>query len=464
MGTAIKIGVIGAGSAVFSLGLIKDLCLQESLFGSTVTFMDVNPERLEMIHRLARRYAAELGVDLNFEMTVEREGALRDADFVINTAARGHDDEEAERAIGEKHGYYRGVRIGTYQHNLGLMMSVARDIERICPNAWLIQSGNPVFEGCTLMTRETSLKIVGLCHGHYGYRRVAQVLGINPDEVRFQAPGLNHHIFATHLEHQGKDLYPVLDEWIATKAEEFWETHRPQYGDNQMSRAAIDQYKLLGLMPIGDTVRILGWHYHLDLEAKKRWYGWLGGFDSEIGWAIYLQRLVERVDKIFKVAADSSVTVTQEFPPTPTTEEQVPIIDSLVNNRPGQYQVNVPNKGRHRRHPRRRRRRGSRRRQWLGHPTDPGRRPAQADHAARDRPQAPGDGADPGGIPGRRQEDAPQRAPLGPSDPVAGTGRGTPGRGARSTVQSRPGEAPGARRSTRRNLTIPTKCCYQYPC
>ena len=49
------------------------------------------------------------------------------------------------------------------------MLDVARDMERICPDAWLIQSGNPVFEGCTLMTRETGVKIVGLCHGHYGY-------------------------------------------------------------------------------------------------------------------------------------------------------------------------------------------------------------------------------------------------------------------------------------------------------
>lgn len=345
MGTAIKIGVIGAGSAVFSLGLIRDLCLQESLWGSTVTFMDIDAERLEMIHRLATRYAAELGVDLTFERTTERQAALDGADFVINTAARGHDDEEAERAIGERHGYYRGVRIGSHQHNLALMLAVARDMERICPNAWLIQSGNPVFEGCTLMTRETSVKIVGLCHGHFGYRRIAQVLGLNPDDVRCQSSGLNHYIFATHLEYLGQDLYPALDEWIATKAEEYWANHRPEYGDNQMSRAAIDQYQLLGRMPIGDTVRVVGWHYHLDLKAKKRWYGWLGGFDSEIGWARYLQRLSDRVDQIFRVAADPTVTVTKEFPPMSTTEQQVPIIDALVNNRPGQYQVNVPNRG-----------------------------------------------------------------------------------------------------------------------
>ena len=152
MGSAVKIGVIGAGSAVFSLGLIRDLCLQESLRGSTVTFVDIDRERLEMIHRLAVRYAGELGVDLRFEKTADRAAALEGAQFVINTAARSHDDEEAERALGERHGYYRGFRLSWYP-NLTLMMAVARDMERLCPDAWLIQSGNPVFDGCTLMTR-----------------------------------------------------------------------------------------------------------------------------------------------------------------------------------------------------------------------------------------------------------------------------------------------------------------------
>jgi alpha-galactosidase len=344
VGTTIKIGVIGAGSAQFSFGLIRDLCLQESLWGSTVTFMDPDGERLEMVHGLATRYAAELGVDLRFEHTGDRRVALQDADVVVNTAAHSHEDEEADRALAEGHGYYRGVRLGTY-HNLSLMMSVVRDIERICPNAWLIQSGNPVFDGCTLMTRETSVKVIGLCHGHYGYKRIAEVLGIDATEVRCQSPGVNHYIYATRLEHQGEDLYPVLDRWIETESENFWVTQRPDYGDNQMSRAAVDQYKFLGAMPIGDTVRFGGWQYALDLETRKKWYGWLGGFDSEIGWSRYLQKLSDEVGLMSRVASDTSASVTKVFPPIQSTEQQVPIIDALVNNRPGEFQVNIPNRG-----------------------------------------------------------------------------------------------------------------------
>ena len=78
MGTAVRIGVIGAGSATFSLGLVKDLCLTESLRGSHVSFMDVDAERLEMIHRLAERYADELGADITFDQTLDRREAMQD--------------------------------------------------------------------------------------------------------------------------------------------------------------------------------------------------------------------------------------------------------------------------------------------------------------------------------------------------------------------------------------------------
>ena len=117
--------------------------------------------------------------------------ALVGADFVINTAlAGGHPAYESERALAEAHGYYRGLSPLHIQRNLILMLEVARAIERDCPEAWLIQASNPVFEGCTLMTRETGVKVVGLCHGYRGYERVANLLGLDPDLVTWQAPRL----------------------------------------------------------------------------------------------------------------------------------------------------------------------------------------------------------------------------------------------------------------------------------
>ena len=81
-----KITIIGAGSAIFSVNLVKDICLTRNLCDSTICFMDIDRERLDTIYELCRRYAAEVGISLNLLKTTDRKEALRDADFVINTA------------------------------------------------------------------------------------------------------------------------------------------------------------------------------------------------------------------------------------------------------------------------------------------------------------------------------------------------------------------------------------------
>jgi len=351
MPVPIKITIIGAGSAQFSGGIVRDLCVNPGLHGSHVTFMDIDSRRLDMISLLAKRLSDELHAGLTFSQTQNRQDALEGADFVINTAqAGGHSWSEAQRNLGTKHGYYRGIQLHSFGHMI-FHLDVAHDIERICPDAWLIQSGNPVFEGCTLIERETRVKCIGLCHGHYGYREVAEVLGLDLQHVTAQMPGFNHFIWMTDFRYRGENAYPILDAWIETNSEKYWAEYKPAYYENQMSRAAIDQYKLFGLMPIGDTPRltdtprVLGWWYHTDLETKKRWYGHLGGFDSEIGWNQYLDKMEQNVQMVERAAMESSKPITATFEPKQSDEQVVPIINSLVNDQSGTYQVNIPNRG-----------------------------------------------------------------------------------------------------------------------
>lgn len=349
MATGVRLAIVGAGSAVFSMSLVRDICLTEALGGSEIVLMDIDEGRLEMVCELARRYADETGADLRIEKTMDREAALRDAGFVVNTALPGgHDRAEMERSLMEQHSYYRGAHFATAFRCLDLMLEVARDIERLCPSAWLIQSGNPVFDGCTLMTRQTGVNVLGLCHGHYGYHEIARVLGLELEHVTFEAPGFNHCIWMTHFRYEGRDAYPLIDRWIEEEAEQYWRTWQPHYGQTQMSPAAVDMYRLYGLMPIGDASRALWpdvWWYHLSPESKKHWWGPLGGFDSADGWGLYLEGLERKIERIRQVAEDSGRRVTDEFPPQKSGEQVIPIIDALVNDRQGRFQVNVPNHG-----------------------------------------------------------------------------------------------------------------------
>jgi len=350
MSKAIKVSVIGAGSAQFSLGLVKDLCLTEGLAGSHVSFVDVDQERLDMIYKLGTRYAQQLGASLTFDKATDRRAALQDADFVVNTVyVLGHVIEADMRQLAaDKYGYYHtGGQFGAY-HQLRLMLDVAQDIAKVCPQAWLIQSGNPVFDGCTLMTRETGIKVCGLCHGHYGVYEIAYTIGLeHPERIVWQAPGLNHNIWLTHFIYEGKDAYPLIDEWIATKGEAYWRTHvAERTHDAQMSRGAVHQYHMFGLFPIGDTVRRGGWWYHTDIATKKRWYGepW-GGPDTHLARPYFVQTLEARIAEMTRWANDPQTDMVKAIGTEKTREQIVPIMDGLVNNNEGYFQVNVPNHG-----------------------------------------------------------------------------------------------------------------------
>ena len=346
---SIKVTIIGAGSVVFSLGLVKDLCLTEGLKGSEVCFMDINEESLDVIYRLGVRYAEDLGSDLKFQRTLDREESLQGADFVINTATVTHNEYfmKRRRELTAKHGYFYGHTGMPEYHNLQLMLDVVRDMEKICPDAYVLQAGNPVFAGTTLMTRETSIKVCGLCHGHYGYRNIASTIGLDPGRVTWQAPGLNHNIWLTHFYYEGQDAYPILDAWIEEKAEAYWE-ERQNSGNisAQMSPSAIHQYRMYGLMPVGDTPRRGGWWYHNDLETRIRWYGGpIGGGDTPEGRDRVLKGKEERFRKMKEAAYDSNIRPVDLFGSKKTSEQHVPIIDGLVNDNEGQFQVNVRNDG-----------------------------------------------------------------------------------------------------------------------
>ena len=346
---SIKVTIIGAGSVVFSLGLVKDICLTEGLNGSEVCFMDINQESLDIVYRLALRYAEDLSSNLTFKYTTDRKEALQGSDFVINTATITHNEYfmKRRRELTARYGYFYDNTGMPEYHNLQLMLDVAKDVEKICPNAWILQAGNPVFEGTTLMTRETSVKVCGLCHGHYGYREIAKVIGLDPDKVTWQAPGLNHNIWLTHFYYEAEDAYPILNDWIKNEAESYWEEMQKRGGiPAQMSPAAIHQYKMFGLMPVGDTPRIGGWWYHTDLDTRKRWYGGpIGGGDTPEGRDRILKYNEEHFNRMKEAAYDPNIRPINLFGDKKTSEQHIPIIDGLVNDHEGEFQVNVRNDG-----------------------------------------------------------------------------------------------------------------------
>ncbi len=351
----VKITIIGAGSAIFSLRLIGDLCRTKDLHGSVVSLMDIDANRLDAVFNLANRYTKLLGTNLRFEKTTELDRAIEGANFVINTAlVGGHSEQSRMRAIGEKHGYYRGI--DTQEFNMvsdyftltntgqfNYFLKIAETIERLAPNAYLLLASNPVFEGTNLIYRNSGVKIIGFCHGHHDVNTIFKALNIREEDVDWQVAGFNHNIWLTQFIYRGGDGYKLFDKWMETESAN-WKPETPF--DLQLSPAVLDMYRFYGRLPIGDAARNSSWKYNYSDEIKKKWYGepW-GGADSTEGWAWYQNKLSNSTKKTEEMAKDENYDLLAEFPPEERSGEQhVPFIDALVNNNGTRLVLNIPNR------------------------------------------------------------------------------------------------------------------------
>lgn len=345
-----KISIIGAGSAVFSLSIIRDICLTPNLQGSTVCFMDINQERLDAAHRLCVRYAEEVGSTLVLEKTTDRHEALQEANFVINTAlVGGHDWLRDGWEIARKHGYRFGGSLHimhdepfwTNFYQLQLFESLIQDILTICPEAWYVQSANPVMGGITYLARKyPQAKIVGLCHGYAEVYEIARILGLDREHLTFEIPGVNHFIWLTQAYHKGQDIFPLLDKWITTEAEQYWAKN----AGGSLDPKQIDLYKRFGALPIGDTGTdgggSWGWWYHTDGTTEQHWQE-----NPEQWWRDYFEHTEQGVIKIKRISEDTQTKVTEHYPPHLSHESIIPLIESLACDIPRVIIVNVQNKG-----------------------------------------------------------------------------------------------------------------------
>ena len=345
------IGIIGAGSAVFSLGLIRDLCLTERLHGSTVRLMDIDEARLRAISRLCQRYSDETGAGIRTVMTTDRQEALEGADFVINTAlVTGYGRMRKGWEIAARHGYRHGGSLHVMHdepfwlnfYQLRFFDEVVREVLALCPDAWYLQVANPVLAGTTWLGRRyPRAKMIGLCHGFSGVYRLADALGLDHERLTYEIPGVNHTVFLTHAYHDGQDVFPLLDAWIEHESAGYWETCG---ASNYLGPVPVDIYQRFGVFPIGDTCNPGGgswpWWYHTDEETERRWQE-----DPAAWWRRYFTHSAERVAEIERAALDASRPVSEAFPPEHSGEVMVPLIESIACDVPRVLIGNILNSG-----------------------------------------------------------------------------------------------------------------------
>ncbi len=216
----IKIAFIGAGSTVFAKNLLGDILSFPELAGAAICLHDIDETRLRTSANVAHRVAGALGAQPAITATLDRRRALDGADYVITMFQIGGYkpstviDFEIPKKYGLRQTIADTLGIGGIMRGLRtipVLLEMGREMEQLCPDAWLLNYVNPMAMNCWAMNRATAIKTVGLCHSVQGTAdQLAHDIGVPVNEINYLCAGINHMAFYLRFERDGQDLYPLI--------------------------------------------------------------------------------------------------------------------------------------------------------------------------------------------------------------------------------------------------------------
>ena len=346
----LKITIIGGGSFSWAPQLIRDFAITPELVDVEVCLHDIDPDGLALVYQLGLKIFDLGPLTLRITQTADLDEALARADFVILTIATGGlNAMQADLEIPEKFGVYHSVGdtvgpggLARALRTIPVAIDIARRMESVCPEAWLLNYTNPMSAICRAVTRETAVRTIGLCHEFSGVRRhLAGMFGVEPADIEARIAGINHLVWICDLF--VNDL-PVLDAFGAYAG-------RVLSGDLQVdphdTSSFTDQfrvksllYQTYGVLPAaGDRHIAEFFPYFLNESGGKGAAYGIRRTSIDERWAIRdeLRAMLERL-----------VSGEQEFGPFLREDpgEAAPrIVAALLGGKPYRGPINLPNSG-----------------------------------------------------------------------------------------------------------------------
>lgn len=227
-----NITFIGAGSTVFAKNLLGDILSFPELANAVIRLHDIDEERLRTSEIVAKRVAQALGTHPKVTATTDRRRALEGADYVITMIQVGGYrpstviDFEIPKRYGLRQTIADTLGIGGIMRGLRtipVLIDICRDMEELCPDAWLLNYVNPMAMNCWALSRATSIKTVGLCHSVQGTaEQLARDISVPVEEINYLCAGINHVAFYLRFERDGEDLYPLIRKVVADGRVPHW--------------------------------------------------------------------------------------------------------------------------------------------------------------------------------------------------------------------------------------------------
>jgi alpha-galactosidase len=222
VGNLPKIAFIGAGSTVFAKNVLGDCILTPALRDSEIALFDIDLKRLGESESMLKNINENYGGHAKITAYTDRRQALNKADYVVNAIqVGGYEpctviDFEIPKKYGLQQtigdtlgigGIFRALR------TIPVMFDIARGMEDLCPDAWLLNYTNPMSMLVGAMGKGTGVKTVGLCHSVQScVPELLKPLGMDTENVKWQIAGINHQAWLLEVSRNGVDLYPEIKE------------------------------------------------------------------------------------------------------------------------------------------------------------------------------------------------------------------------------------------------------------
>ena len=361
MSKKLKITIIGAGSVSFCPTTVSDILRNESIQNADleIALMDINEEALRISTEFSEKLKDSCKKDAKIESTLDLKQALTGADFVVTAIEKNRyhywsQDFHVPRKYGFRQIYGENGGPGGMFHtlrNLGPMLEIAKAMEEICPNAYLLNYTNPEAKLVGMISKATNIKVVGLCHGEQiGIGQVAKILEMDKNDIETEVSGLNHFGVVTKITEKktGRDLYPEL------RIKERQMEKLAQWDELALSRIMLRVYGVWVYPGANHIGEYIAWsdqflasaqmQYFYDPMTEKPWED-KDGEPLEFIYSIAgrnWEKDLFKTDKkdVFKEAFDAENKFTQNH------EYGVPIIEAIAFDKPLKIgAVNVVNNG-----------------------------------------------------------------------------------------------------------------------
>ncbi|MGL4362919.1 MAG: 6-phospho-beta-glucosidase [Cellulosilyticaceae bacterium] len=216
MKKGIKIVTIGGGSS-YTPELVEGFIKRHAeLPVKELWLVDIEEGRhkLEIVGALAQRMVKEAGIDMTVHLTLDRREALKDADFVttqlrvglLNARIKDERIPLSHGIIGQETngaaGLFKALR------TVPVVLDIIKDVEELCPNAWIVNFTNPTGIITETVFRYTNFKrYIGLCNVPIGMKNgLAKAFEIEPERLEVDFAGLNHMVYGVNVRLDGKDI------------------------------------------------------------------------------------------------------------------------------------------------------------------------------------------------------------------------------------------------------------------